>query len=393
MSMIAPNQVYHLVDGVLDEGLAFVAKYVEDRIKHPIWIADYDGRLHYPEVTERSAEIDDMFISLPSHLRGRDFYYQPDVRYLYYRIRYNDTSAYIIARDIPVEQISQVLSIMIDTKLAIKCYFSKMYKDSERFERELAEYLFTNSNANIRDIAKLSDNRLEMDRSYFVTLIEAETLSNQADLQMIRSYFYEYLNQHKFKAVPITWNNSITMIIPMCVNREELDEAFNWPALIRYKELLENRFNLSLSQGIGRVYPLDDLRKSFYEARVALTLPKLLGKNHFVQKFSKLGLYYPIFSQELSDIKDFCLQTLGKLIEYDEKNDGELLATLRKLLDSSVNMKSTADSLFIHVNTLYYRVNKIEELLEIDFANMDNRVNLFIALKVWDTLQINGLVN
>jgi len=390
--MIAPNQVYHLVDGVLDEGLAFVAKYVEERIKHPILITDHDGRLHYPEVTDHSANLDDMFVSLPSHLRGRDFYYQPDLSYLYYRIRYNDSSAYVIACHIPVEQISQALSVMIDTKLAIKCYFSKLHKDSDRFERELADYLFTNNNASIRDIVKLSENRLEMDRSYFVTLVEAESWSDQTDLQMIRSYFHEYLNQHKFTAVPISWNNSIAMIVPVCINREQLDEALNWPAMIKYKGLLEERFGLSLSQGIGRVYPLADLRKSFYEARVALTLPKLLGRKHFVQKFSQLGLYYPIFSQDLQDIKAFCLQTLGKIIEYDEKSDGELLLTLRKLLDSSVNMKSTADSLFIHVNTLYYRVNKIEELLEIDFNNMDSRVNLFIAVKVWDTLTINGLV-
>lgn len=91
-------------------------------------------------------------------------------------------------------------------------------------------------------------------------------------------------------------------------------------------------------------------------------------------------------------MKDFCLQILGKLIEHDDKTDGELLPTLRKLLDSNVNMKSTADSLFIHVNTLYYRVSKIEELLDIDFSDMSSRVNLFIAIKVWDTLKAIDLI-
>ncbi|NLU46985.1 MAG: PucR family transcriptional regulator [Syntrophomonadaceae bacterium] len=392
MSMAAPNQVYHLVDGVLDEGLAFVARYVEDRIQRPVLIADHDGRLHYPEVTGGPADIDDLFVSLPSHLRGKDFYYQPEKNCLYYRVRYNDSSAYIIACYLPAEQISQALSVMIDSKLAIKCYFSKLHKNSDCLERELAEYLFSNSNASIRDIARLSDNRLEMDRSYFVTLVEAEGLSDWTNLQVIRSYFCEYFHQHKFKVVPVSWENSLTMIIPTCVNREQLDEAFDWPSMLKFKEFLEKQFNLKLSQGTGRVYPLADVRKSFYEARVALTLPRLLGKKNFVQKFPELGLYYPIFAQDPQDIIDFCRQSLGKIIEYDEKTDGELLLTLRKLLDSSFNMKSTADSLFIHVNTLYYRVNKIEELLGIDFNNMDSRVNLFIALKVWDTLTINGLV-
>lgn len=390
--MIAPNKVYHLVDGVLDEGLGFVAQYVENMLKHPVMIADHDGRIHYPEEVSYSDEVDDVFISIPSNLAGRDFYYHQNNKFLYYRVRYNSSSAFIIAQDVPVEQISQALSTLIDTKLAIKCYFCKVHKDSDRFEQELAEYLFTNNNANIRDIAKLSENRLEMDRSYFVTLVETEKASNDTDMQMIRSYLYEYLKKSKFEAVPISWKNYITMIIPVCADKDRLDEALNWPAMISYKKVLEERFNLSLSQGIGRVYPLADLHKSFYEARVALTLPRLLGKNHFVQKFSDLGLYYPIFCQSLRDIKSFCLQILGKIIEHDEKTDGDLLPTLRKLLDSSVNMKSTADSLFIHVNTLYYRVNKIQELLDIDFSDMDSRVNLFIAIKVWDTLKANNLV-
>lgn len=391
MSIIAPNSVYHLVDGVLDKGLSYVAEFVENILKHSVIIADHDGRIHYPEEVSYSGEIDDVFVSIPTILSGREFYYQNSSRSLYYRVHYNDSSAFIIAQDVPVEQISRALALLIDTKLAIKCYFCKLHKESDRFEQELAEYLFANSNANIRDLAKLSENRLEMDQLYFVTLVETEQGDDITQMQRVRSYLYEYLKKNKFEAVPISWSNYICMIIPVGSMVDKLDEALDWPAMITSKEVVEEKFALALSQGIGQVHPLADLRKSFHQARVALTLPRLLGKNHFVQKFSELGIYYPIFCQELKEIRSFCLQTLGKIIEHDERTEGDLLPTLRKLLDSNVNMKSTADSLFIHVNTLYYRVNKIEELLKIDFSNMDNRVNLFIAIKVWDTLNANGL--
>jgi|CZCB01.1.fsa_nt_gi hypothetical protein len=391
MSMMVLNPVYHLVDGVLDEGLSFIAKYVEDRLQSRIIIADYDGHIHYPLEAKHSGEVDDVFITIPSQIAGREYYYQRDNGCLYYRVRYNGYSAYIIAQGIPVEQISQALKVLIETRLAIKCYFAKPRKESEYFEKELAEYLFGNSNASIRDIAKRSENRLEMDRSYFVTLVEAEE-GFGADMQSVRSYLCECLKRDKFDPVPVVWANTLTMVVPICPNRARLDEPFNWRDMMSYKEVVEKRFNLSLSQGIGRAYPLNELRKSFYEAQVALTLPGLLGKKNYLQKFSKLGVYYPIFSQSLNDIKGFCQEMLGKVIEYDEKTDGDLMPTLRKLLDSNVNMKSTADSLFIHVNTLYYRVNKIEELLGIDFSSMNSRVNLFIAIKVWDTLKACGLV-
>ncbi|HPT69952.1 MAG TPA: helix-turn-helix domain-containing protein, partial [Syntrophomonas sp.] len=55
------------------------------------------------------------------------------------------------------------------------------------------------------------------------------------------------------------------------------------------------------------------------------------------------------------------------------------------------NNKATADQLYIHVNTLYYRINKIEQILNIDLAKMNARVELYTAIKVWDTLQVlNG---
>jgi sugar diacid utilization regulator len=393
VSMMAINSVYHLIDGVLDEGLPYIAKYVEGNLKHSIVITDHDGHIHYPLEVSNSSEVDDVFVSIPALIAGRDYFYQRGNGYLYYRVRYNGSSAYIIAQGIPVEQISQALSVLSQTRLAVKCYFAKLRKESEHFERELAEYLFNNSNASIRDIARLSENRLEMDRSYFVTLVESEEESADINMQLVRSYLYECLKKDKFEAIPLTWSNTLAMVIPVCSNRDSFDEPLSWPAMIRYKAVLEKKFSLSLAQGGGRVYPLDELRKSFYEARIALTLPRLLNEHHYVQKFSDLGIYYPIFCQSPQDIKSFCWGMLGRVIEYDEKTDGELMPTLRKLLDSNVNMKSTADSLFIHVNTLYYRVNKIEELLGINFSSMDSRVNLFIAIKVWDTLKANGFVD
>ncbi|NLV17582.1 MAG: hypothetical protein GXY50_10320 [Syntrophomonadaceae bacterium] len=390
--MTMMNSVYHLIDGVLDEGLPYIADYVEKNLRHPLVITDQTGRIHYPMESGCSPVVDDAFYPLPAEIAGRDYYYQPGPGHLHYRVLHNDHSAYIIAQGVPVEQISQALSVLMETRLAVKCYFTKLRQGSEHFENELAEYLFYNSNADIRDIARQSEKRLETDRTYYVTLIEAEETVVETSMQMVRSYLFEYFKKEKFETVPITWSNTLAMIIPARSNGDGAVETLSWPTMISCQTALEKKFGLSLSQGIGQVYPLDKLRKSFYEARIALTLPRLLGKDHYVQKFPDLGIYYPIFRQNLKNIKSFCRETLGRVIEYDEKTEGELMPTLRKLLDSNVNMKSTADSLFIHVNTLYYRVSKIEELLGIDFSSMDSRVNLFIAVKVWDTLQATNLV-
>ena len=123
-----------------------------------------------------------------------------------------------------------------------------------------------------------------------------------------------------------------------------------------------------------------------------MTLPRLMEKMKFIQYFSELGIYSFVFSQSLEKIKSYCLKNLGQLIEQDNDTDCSLLPTIRTLLDSGFSMKSTADSLHIHVNTLYYRINKIEQLLGIDLSKMSTQVELYIAIKVWDTLKLNGFV-
>jgi DNA-binding PucR family transcriptional regulator len=68
------------------------------------------------------------------------------------------------------------------------------------------------------------------------------------------------------------------------------------------------------------------------------------------------------------------------------------MPTLRMLLDNNFNTRATADNMFVHVNTVHYRIGKIEQLLDIDLSAMSTRVELYTAVKVWDTLEVNGLL-
>ena len=175
-----------------------------------------------------------------------------------------------------------------------------------------------------------------------------------------------------------------------------MDSDPNWPgreAVILSKQMVEDKFNVTFSQGLGRVYPPSGLLKSYQEALVAVAIPRLMGKKHFIQFFSDLGIFSAIFSHDKETIQEYCLQTLGKIMEHDDKNDTELLNTLRVLLDNDCSWKTTADKLYVHVNTVHYRLSKIEKLLDIDFSVFDTRINLFTGIKSWDTLQVCGLMD
>lgn len=392
MSLVL-RDAYQLVDGVLDEGLPFVGSYLEKMVKRPIVITDNKGQIHYPDMTDNLAQIDDMFIQLPPHIPENKHFYQEVDRCLYYRVGFSGSSAYIVVKDLPAGMIPQTVYILTEAKLAMKCYFSKINKGKNKFERELAEYLSLKSGANIRDIIKLSEKYLDINRPYFVSLLELEGASPEIDWQLVRSYSYEYLKREKVDVIPICLPECLVLIVPARFKNNSLEIDPLWPEIddiSKYKEVVENRFNIRTSLGIGQAYPLLDLNKSYNEARIALTLPRLMGKKGFVQKFTDLGVFAFVFSKNAEVMREYCLKTLGKLIEYDEKNDSELMLTLRKLVDNNFNRKATADSLFVHINTLHYRLTKIEQILEINLSRIDTRLNLFSALKVYDTLRING---
>jgi DNA-binding PucR family transcriptional regulator len=72
---------------------------------------------------------------------------------------------------------------------------------------------------------------------------------------------------------------------------------------------------------------------------------------------------------------------LGPVLDYDAAHGSDLLGTLRVFLDCSGSWTAAAARLHVHVNTLRYRVGRVEELLGADLSNFAERVDLYLALR------------
>ena len=75
---------------------------------------------------------------------------------------------------------------------------------------------------------------------------------------------------------------------------------------------------------------------------------------------------------------------LGPLITYDRDHRSELVETLERFLDHSGSWQRCAAAMHVHVNTLRYRIGRVEELTGRDLSNLEHRVDLFLALKLRD---------
>lgn len=135
--------------------------------------------------------------------------------------------------------------------------------------------------------------------------------------------------------------------------------------------------------GVGRVYNNpSELFRSYQEAKVALELGRLLNMSSVTPFFRDLGLTRILYNHDYQELQDFYKETLGALERYDREQNNDLLNSLEKYLLSRCDLKAAADALFLHPNTLRYRLKKIEEILNIVLDDFDTKLNLMAAFKI-----------
>ncbi|WP_345727890.1 PucR family transcriptional regulator, partial [Cryptosporangium minutisporangium] len=75
-------------------------------------------------------------------------------------------------------------------------------------------------------------------------------------------------------------------------------------------------------------------------------------------------------------------RVLGPVLAYDSAHDAELVATLTAFLDHAGSWSRCAEVLHLHVNTVRYRIAKVEQLTGRNLGRLDDRVDLFLALRL-----------
>ena len=141
---------------------------------------------------------------------------------------------------------------------------------------------------------------------------------------------------------------------------------------------------MTIAVGVGNAYPkISDLRKSLKEAEQALKIAKLPGSGKNIYFYNELGVYSLLLnSKEQQVLENYYRDVLGKLLEYDRINASELTATLEAFLNENCNITATADRMFVHRNTLKYRMNKIQEIAGYDLRKLKDMVKLEMGFMI-----------
>lgn len=146
--------------------------------------------------------------------------------------------------------------------------------------------------------------------------------------------------------------------------------------------------DLSVSIGIGRPYgQIVELNKSYQEARQALKIGRAVWGKGKVYHFNELGIYRLLITHQCTDdLQKFLEDYLQPLINYDQQNGTELVSSLEQYFCHNCNIQSTAGHLFLHRNTLNYRLKRIREISKLNLEHAEDRLCLEVAIKIKNIL-------
>ncbi|MEU3843646.1 helix-turn-helix domain-containing protein [Streptomyces sp. NPDC028635] len=129
---------------------------------------------------------------------------------------------------------------------------------------------------------------------------------------------------------------------------------------------------------------LNDLPHHYQEAQRALDVRRHSRERYGTTFFDELGLYRILGpGNDYRELETFVREWLGQLIDYDSRHHAAMVETLSRYFDCGGNYDETADSLAIHRSTLRYRLQRIRDISGHDLANVEDRLNLQVATRVW----------
>lgn len=179
-----------------------------------------------------------------------------------------------------------------------------------------------------------------------------------------------------------------TILIPAVRSKhlkEDSQNALNVARRIQ-QELKAYFPNCPFSIGLGGEYrSVKDLRRVYQEACDALEIINCLNRQGDIVSLNDLGMYTILFNcKDTQLLKQFYRRLIGKLEDYEVRSGTPLIDTLTFFLKYKGRSQKIARDMFIHPNTLTYRLRRIEEILQVDLKDFEFCCQLQLALKARD---------
>jgi purine catabolism regulator len=148
-------------------------------------------------------------------------------------------------------------------------------------------------------------------------------------------------------------------------------------------ERLPLEVQLQLAGGVGGARPVVKAGESLEEAKVAAMVSARLRDGALVRhsEVGADGLLALLYRDRAEELQRFVDETLGAVVKHDAKYGTHLLATVEAFVGHVGRLRETAGEIFVHRNTLAYRLQRAAELLGVDLKDADAQIAIQMALR------------
>lgn len=144
------------------------------------------------------------------------------------------------------------------------------------------------------------------------------------------------------------------------------------------KKLRQNTVKI----GVGGLVQFNKTQHSYRQARLALAVCAWAAPEQCLNFYEDLGIFKLHGIDDINaDIVSLCYTYMKPLIDYEMTSNVNLIETLLVFFHNKQNYSKTGEQLFVHANTIRYRIEQIEKLCHIQFSNYHDVLNLQFALE------------
>lgn len=284
---------------------------------------------------------------------------------------------------------------LIDITQEILFKLEQKQEEKKNAKRFLESIIFSQDHLQ-EDIHALAEfYNIKLRPFHYVCIFKIQTPSNVSyDLEQINKHIIhsleEVINIDNQTLIPMEYANNLMFLIFSNdysegeKSVEAVEAVFN---LINSKYLeVENSLSFSRIRESN-----SDIKISYKEAFKALSMIDIYNRDLKIIKYKELGIIRWLV--ELSDIKEiqrYCYENLGPILEYDKKHGMDLMGTLKCYFQNNRHLLKTSQELFIHRNTLLYRLSTIKELLKIDLDDAMIDLELFNSILIYEFINLKN---
>ncbi|QRG65890.1 helix-turn-helix domain-containing protein [Brevibacillus choshinensis] len=290
-----------------------------------------------------------------------------------------------------LEHVSTVISFELVKEQAV-------FETEQNLKGQFIEQLFTGHiSTRLIDQAR----HLQMDPQRFYQVL---TINFENDLRESPDYYHRLVAARR-NLIQIATDSFLHSFTPgMIVAKQEhlvvlLSYSSNHSRKDLHVTLIEQcqrftsaiqrkRWGLRTVIGIGGVKTgLKEVYKSSEEAMKCLCFMKNYRMEHSYLSYAELGGQRLLLQNTTEELLDYVFETLGPLFSYEKSRKREFLQTLTSFLDHRLRMKETALNMNIHMNTLIYRIKRIEEILGISLNNQKQILDVSMAVQIYQLME------